>query len=128
MAECKVERFSLKELSDALTKGTYGNIKIVVPMFQRGKRWDKLNTILMDDLTIWKIRYKYDNLIFPNLPNLLVNFIMDNHLNYLDLILSKYINIKDIIYYLRNKEIHTEYELEQLVIRYIELKHGIIKP
>ncbi len=41
MAECKVERFSLKELSDALTKGTYGNIKIVVPMFQRGKRWDK---------------------------------------------------------------------------------------
>ena len=82
----------------------------------------------MDDLTIWKIRYKYDNLIFPNIPNLLVNFLMDNHLNYLDLILSKYINIKDIIYYLRNKEIHTEYELEQLVIRYIELKHGIIKP
>ena len=82
----------------------------------------------MDDLTIWKIRYKYNNLIFPNIPNLLVNFIMDNHLNYLDLILSKYINIKDIIYYLRNKEIHTEYELEQLVIRYIELKHGIIKP
>ncbi len=82
----------------------------------------------MDDLTIWKIRYKYNNLIFPNIPNLLVNFLMDNHLNYLDLILSKYINIKDIIYYLRNKEIHTEYELEQLVIRYIELKHGIIKP
>jgi len=82
----------------------------------------------MDDLTIWKIRYKYDNLIFPNLPNLLVNFLMDNHLNYLDLILSKYINIKDIIYYLRNKEIHTEYELEKLVIRYIELKYGIIKP
>ena len=82
----------------------------------------------MDDLTIWKIRYKYDNLIFPNIPNLLVNFLMDNHLNYLDLILSKHINIKDIIYYLRNKEIHSEYELEQLVIRYIELKHGIIKP
>ena len=82
----------------------------------------------MDDLTIWKIRYKYNNLIFPNIPNLLVNFLMDNHLNYLDLILSKYINIKDIIYYLINKEIHTEYELEQLVIRYIELKHGIIKP
>ena len=81
----------------------------------------------MDDLTIWQIRYKYDNLVFPNIPNLLVNFLMDNHLNYLDLILSKYINIKDIIYYLRNKEIHTEYELEKLVIRYIELKHGIIK-
>lgn len=81
----------------------------------------------MDDLTIWKIRYKYDNLIFPNIPNLLINFLMDNHLNYLDLILSKYIDIKNIIYYLRNKEIHTEYELEKLVIRYIELKHGIIK-
>ena len=82
----------------------------------------------MDDLTIWKIRYKYNNLIFPNIPNLLVNFLMDNHLNYLDLILSKHIDIKNIIYYLRNKEIYTEYELEQLVIRYIELKHGIIKP
>ncbi len=81
----------------------------------------------MDDLTIWKIRHKYDNLIFPNIPNLLVNFLMDNHLNYLDLILSKYIDIKNIIYYLRNKEIHTEYELEQLVIRYIELKHEITK-
>ena len=81
----------------------------------------------MDDLTIWKIRYKYDNLIFPNIPNLLVNFLMDNHLNYLDLILSKNIDIKNLIYYLRNKEIHTEYELEQLVIRYIELKHGITK-
>lgn len=81
----------------------------------------------MDDLTIWKIRHKYDNLIFPNIPNLLVNFLMDNHLNYLDLILSKHIDIKNIIYYLRNKEIHTEYELEQLVIRYIELKHGITK-
>ena len=81
----------------------------------------------MDDLTIWKIRYKYDNLIFPNIPNLLVNFLMDNHLNYLDLILSKNIGIKNLIYYLRNKEIHTEYELEQLVIRYIELKHGITK-
>ena len=81
----------------------------------------------MDDLTIWKIRYKYNNLIFPNIPSLLVNFLMDNHLNYLDLILSKYIDIKNIIYYLRNKEIHTEYELEQLLIRYIELKHGITK-
>ena len=58
----------------------------------------------MDDITLWKIRCKYNNLIFPNIPNLLINFLMDNHLNYLDLILSKYINIDNIIYFLRNKE------------------------
>ena len=57
----------------------------------------------MDDITLWKIRCKYNNLIFPNIPNLLINFLMDNHLNYLDLILSKYINIDNIIYFLRNK-------------------------
>ena len=81
----------------------------------------------MDDITLWKIRYKYNNLIFPNIPNLLINFLMDNHLNYLDLILSKYINIDNIIYFLRNKEFKTEIKLINLVIRYIELKHGIIK-
>lgn len=41
MAECRVEKFTLKELSAALTKGYIGKTKIVVPMFQRGKRWDK---------------------------------------------------------------------------------------
>ncbi len=81
----------------------------------------------MDDITLWKIRYKYNNLIFPNIPNLLINFLMDNHLNYLDLILSKNIDIKNIIYYLRNKSFKTETELINLVIRYIEYKHGIIK-
>ena len=81
----------------------------------------------MDDITLWKIRYKYNNLIFPNIPNLLINFLMDNHLNYLDLILSKNIDIKNIIYYLRNKSFKTEIELINLVIRYIEYKHGIIK-
>ncbi|MBQ6783477.1 MAG: hypothetical protein IJP63_05700 [Acholeplasmatales bacterium] len=81
----------------------------------------------MDDITLWKIRYKYNNLIFPNIPNLLINFLMDNHLNYLDLILSKNIDIKNIIYYLRNKQFKTETELINLVIRYIEYKHGIIK-
>ena len=81
----------------------------------------------MDDITLWKIRYKYNNLIFPNIPNLLIDFLMDNHLNYLDLILSKYINIDNIIYFLRNKSFKTETELINLVIRYIELKHGIIK-
>ena len=81
----------------------------------------------MDDITLWKIRYKYNNLIFPNIPNLLINFLMDNHLNYLDLILSKIIDIKNIIYYLRNKPFKTENELINLVIRYIEYKHGITK-
>lgn len=79
----------------------------------------------MDELTCWKIRFKYKNNIFPRLPYLLINFIIDNHLNYLDLILSKYININDIIYFLRNKPISSELELIEWTIRYIELKHGI---
>ena len=80
----------------------------------------------MDDLTIWKIRYKYNNLIFPNIPNLLIIFLMNN-INYLGMVLSKDIHVKDIIYYLRNKEFHTEKELIDLVIRYIEMRYGIFK-
>lgn len=40
MAECTVEKWTLKELSDALSSGKKDKIRIVVPMFQRGKRWD----------------------------------------------------------------------------------------
>lgn len=80
----------------------------------------------MDDLTIWKIRYKYNNLIFPNIPNLLIIFLMNN-INYLDMVLSKDIHAKNIIYFLRNKEFHTEKELIDLVIRYIEMRYGIFK-
>ncbi len=81
----------------------------------------------MDECTIWRIRQKYNNLIFPNLPVLIINFLNDNHLNYLDLIESKYININDILYFLRNKQFKTDYELLELTIRYIEMKHGIFR-
>jgi len=81
----------------------------------------------MDECTIWRIRQKYKNLIFPNLPVLIINFLNDNHLNYLDLIESKYIKINDILYFLRNKPIKSEYELLDWTIRYIEMKHGIFR-
>ncbi len=81
----------------------------------------------MDECTIWRIRQKYNNLIFPNLPVLIINFLNDNHLNYLDLIESKYIKINDILYFLRNKPIKSEYELLDWTIRYIEMKHGIFR-
>lgn len=81
----------------------------------------------MDECTIWRIRQKYKNLIFPNLPVLIINFLNDNHLNYLDLIESKYIKINDILYFLRNKPIKSEYELLDWIIRYIEMKHGIFR-
>lgn len=81
----------------------------------------------MDELTLWKIRYKYKNIIFPRLPYLLINFLNDRHQNYLDLILSKYIDVKDIIYFLRNKSISNELELIDWTIRYIEMKHGIFR-
>ena len=80
----------------------------------------------MDECTIWRIRNKYNNLIFPNLPVLIINF-LNNHLNYQDLIESKYIRINDVLYFLRNKPITNETELLDWTIRYIEMKHGILK-
>ncbi len=81
----------------------------------------------MDECTVWRIREKYKNLIFPNLPVLIINFINDNHLNYLSLIESKYININNLLYFLRNKQFDSEYELLDWTIRYIEMKHGIFR-
>ena len=80
----------------------------------------------MDECTIWRIRQKYNNLIFPNLPVLIINF-LNNHLNYLDLIESKYVKINDILYFLRNKPIKRELDLLDWTIRYIEIKHGIFR-
>ena len=80
----------------------------------------------MDECTIWRIRQKYNNLIFPNLPVLIINF-LNNHLNYLDLIESKYVKINDILYFLRNKPIKRELDLLDWTIRYIEMKHGIFR-
>ena len=82
----------------------------------------------MDECTIWRIREKYKNLIFPNLPVLIINYINDNHLNDLPLIESKYININDILYFLRNKSFHTEKELLELTLWYIKIRHGIFEP
>ena len=81
----------------------------------------------MDYLTSWKIRYKYKNNIFPRLSYILINFINDNHINYLNLILSPNIKLNDLIYYLRTKEINSELDLLNETIRYIKLKHGIFK-
>ena len=81
----------------------------------------------MDECTVWRIRQKYNNLIFPNLPVLIINFINDNHLNYLSLIESKYINLNNLLYFLRNKQFDSEYELLDWTIRYIEMKHGIFR-
>ena len=81
----------------------------------------------MDELTLWKIRYKYKNKIFPRISYLLINYLNDNHLNYLDLVLSKYIKVEDIIYFLKFRDINNEDDLTYWTIRYIEIKHGILK-
>lgn len=41
MAGCKTENWTVKELSDALQNNHKDNKIIVVPMFQRGQRWNK---------------------------------------------------------------------------------------
>lgn len=82
---------------------------------------------MIDECTVWRIRQKYNNLIFPNLPILIINFLNDNHLDYLRMIESKYIHIEDILYFLRNKQFKTEKELLDITIWYIEMRHGIFK-
>lgn len=81
----------------------------------------------MDELTLWKIRNKYKNNVFPRLPYLLINFLNNNHQNYLDLILTKYLTVDDVIFFLKFKEINIEEDLVNLTIRFLELKHGILK-
>ncbi len=41
MADCTPEFWTLKDIRDSLEKEWNGKKKIVIPMFQRGKRWDK---------------------------------------------------------------------------------------
>ena len=41
MAGCKTENWTVKEVSDALQNNHRDNKRIVVPMFQRGQRWNK---------------------------------------------------------------------------------------
>lgn len=41
MSECTPEFWTLKDIRASIEKGYNGNKKIVIPMFQRGKRWDR---------------------------------------------------------------------------------------
>ena len=41
MSGCKTENWTVKEVSDALQNNHRDNKRIVVPMFQRGQRWNK---------------------------------------------------------------------------------------
>ena len=81
----------------------------------------------MNCCDIWRIREKYKNLIFPNLPVLIINYINDNHYDYLKLVQSKNISINNLLYYLRNKEFKNELELLAHTLEYIKLKNGISK-
>lgn len=71
-----------------------------------------------------RINYKYKNNIIKELPKVIIDFLHIN-LNYLPLFESKYITVDDIIYFLRNKQYKTRKELLELVLIYVEMKHGI---
>ena len=73
-----------------------------------------------------RIQYKYKNNIIKELPELIIDFLHKN-LNYQPLFESKKINVDDILYFLRNKPIKSEYELLDWTIRYIEMKHGLFR-
>lgn len=62
MADCTPEFWSLKEIYESLSKGRNGKKKIVIPMFQRGKRWkaDKEESFI-DSL---KKKYPIGTLLF----------------------------------------------------------------
>lgn len=62
MADCKTETWTLEEIRESLEKETNGNKKIVIPMFQRGKRWDsKKKECFIDSL---KKKYPIGTLLF----------------------------------------------------------------
>ena len=71
----------------------------------------------MNPTTFYKIRNKYNNIIFPNLPNLIINYINKNP-NELPKILS--VNINKLLYYLKNKEFHNEQQLLNQTLEYIK--------
>lgn len=62
MADCKTETWTLEEIRESLEKETNGNKKIVIPMFQRGKRWNsKKKECFIDSL---KKKYPIGTLLF----------------------------------------------------------------
>lgn len=62
MADCTPEFWTLKEIKDSLEKEWNGKKKIVIPMFQRGKRWDKAKKeTFIDSL---RKRYPIGTLLF----------------------------------------------------------------
>ena len=62
MADCSPEFWTLKDIRDSLEKEWNGKKKIVIPMFQRGKRWDKeKKSIFIDSL---RKRYPIGTLLF----------------------------------------------------------------
>ena len=71
-----------------------------------------------------RIQYKYKNNIIKELPELIIDFLHKN-LNYQPLFESKNINVEDILYFLRNKHYKNRKELLELVLIYVEMKHGI---
>lgn len=62
MADCSPEFWTLKDIRDSLEKEWNGKKKIVIPMFQRGKRWDKdKKATFIDSL---RKRYPIGTLLF----------------------------------------------------------------
>lgn len=62
MAKCTPELWTLKEIYESLSKGYNGDKKIVIPMFQRGKRWSsKQQNLFIESL---KKNYPIGTLLF----------------------------------------------------------------
>ncbi len=80
----------------------------------------------MNEMIIWNIEDKYKNNVIVELPIMIIEY-LHIHPNYFDLFMSKYITVNDILYFLRNKLYKSKVELMNLIIKYIEVKHGIFK-
>ena len=71
-----------------------------------------------------KMYAKYHNNIIRNLPELLTEFLHKNP-NYITLLDNKFITLDEILYWLKNKPYKNRKELLELVLIYVEMKHGI---
>lgn len=73
----------------------------------------------MDTAILVTITYKYENIVFPNLNRLIVNY-LHQHPEKINKYASNKIRIERLLYYLRNQDIKTQEDLLNKTIYYVE--------
>ena len=73
-----------------------------------------------------KMYFKYHNNIIKELPELLCEFLHKNP-NYMEILDNNFINLDEILYWLKNKPYKNRKELLEWILMYVEMRHGIFE-